>query len=190
MASYELLSNILASAYNVFYALADQLGFAQIFDYSPDMGEIKLISFILSVIFGILLWIITRKIGELGRKNKVSKDGVTAASICRSSGGVAAKWEEILRHINSPREAEWKFAVIEADKLTDEMLKSAGYQGETMGERLINIDKSQMESLEGLWEAHKLRNRIVHDVNSYMRYSEVKRAVNLYEAALKELGVI
>ncbi len=189
MNSYDTLSNILASSYNIFYALASQLGLAQLFDNFPDIEKIKLISFILSVVFGILFWLMVVKINKLSGQVKKTAAGMLTPS-SPSRGGVAAKWEEILRHINSPKEVEWKFAVIESDKLTDEILKSAGYHGESMGERLINIDKSQMESLGGLWEAHKLRNRIVHEIDYYMRYSEAKRAVDLYGEALKELGVI
>ena len=88
-----------------------------------------------------------------------------------------ARWVEIEKHISSTREAEWKFAVIEADKLVDELLKGAGFQGDTMGERLMNIQPGQLTTLQGLWEAHKIRNRLVHDTNYFLRYTEAKRTV-------------
>lgn len=101
---------------------------------------------------------------------------------------LGSRWDEIQRHLNSTKEAEWKFAVIEADSLVDHILKSSGYPGDTMGERLKNIDKTQIVTLDGLWEAHKIRNRLAHDPNYFLRYGEAKRAVQLYEKTLKELG--
>jgi len=103
---------------------------------------------------------------------------------------LGSRWDEIQRHLNSTKEAEWKFAVIEADSLVDYVLKSSGYPGDTMGERLKNMDKSQVVTLDGLWEAHKIRNRLTHDPNYFLRYGEAKRAVQLYEKTLKELNAL
>src|SRR3989338_2147978 len=103
---------------------------------------------------------------------------------------LGSRWDEIQKHLNSTKEAEWKFAVIEADSLVDYILKSSGYPGDTMGDRLKNIDKSQIVTLDGLWEAHKIRNRLAHDVSYFLRYGEAKRAVQLYEKTLKELNAL
>ncbi|MDP3792128.1 MAG: hypothetical protein Q8Q89_00120 [bacterium] len=107
-----------------------------------------------------------------------------------SGGGVISRWGEIVRHFESVKEAEWKFAIIEADKLVDDLLKQGGYLGDTMGERLMNIEKGQLLSLQGLWEAHKIRNKLVHDTNYFLRYTEARQAIKFYEEALKELGTI
>ncbi len=99
------------------------------------------------------------------------------------------RWQEILGHVESVREGEWKFAVIEADKLVDDVLKNL-FAGETMGERLMNIDKTQLVTLDGLWEAHKIRNRLAHDMNYFLRHAEAVRAIHLFEQTLHELGTI
>lgn len=106
------------------------------------------------------------------------------------SSPLGSRWEEIQRHLNSNKEAEWKFAVIEADSLVDSVLKASGYPGDTMGDRLKNIDKSQIVSLDGLWEAHKIRNRLAHESSYFLRYGEAKRAVQLYEKTLRELNAL
>lgn len=107
-----------------------------------------------------------------------------------SGGGVISRWGEIVRHFESIKEAEWKFAIIEADNLVDDLLKQAGYPGETMGERLMNIEQGQLLSLQGLWEAHKIRNKLAHDTNYFLRYAEARQAIKFFEEALKELQVI
>ena len=107
-----------------------------------------------------------------------------------SGGASKSRWEEVMSHIESDREAEWKFALIEADKLADDLLKKSGYLGDTMGERLMNIEKDQLLSLQGLWEAHKIRNKLVHDANYFLRYAEARQAIKLYEEAIRELQAI
>ncbi len=127
------------------------------------------------------------KIGDLNRKIAVAE---TVAPTEPSAGGLLQnRWNEIMHHIDSINEGEWKYAVIEADKLVDDQLKDR-FAGETMGERLMNIDKTQLLSIDGLWEAHKVRNRLAHDVNYFLRHAEAVRAIRLFEATLKELGAI
>jgi len=105
------------------------------------------------------------------------------------ASALAARWQDILKRVESIREGEWKFAIIEADKVVDDLLKNL-FPGETMGERLMNIDKTQLLSIDSLWEAHKIRNRLAHDTNYFLRHSEAVRAINLYEKTLQELGAL
>lgn len=169
------------------------LAFAQIYE-STSLPKyirfLKITSYILTpILSGLIIWVIRNFINL----QKIQAAAVAAAEIYPVSapgGALQARWEEILRHIESTNEAEWKFAVIEADKLVDELLKSSGYLGETMGERLMSIDKTQIVTLDDLWDAHKTRNRLVHDANYFLRYAEAKRAVKLYEETLKELGAL
>ncbi len=70
----------------------------------------------------------------------------------------------------------------------DDVLRKAGFPGDMLGERLMNIQDGQLTTLDGLWEAHKIRNRLVHDTDYFLRYSEAKRAIEAYEQTLKELG--
>ena len=72
----------------------------------------------------------------------------------------------------------------------NDALKRAGFAGETMGERLQNIQSGQIQNLDALWEAHKIRNRLAHDSDYFLRYAEAKRAVSQFEKILKELGVL
>ncbi|MEK7604101.1 MAG: hypothetical protein AAB461_03240, partial [Patescibacteria group bacterium] len=149
-------------------------------------SNLKILAGILSLIFLSLFIINFIRTGKLLRpKSDLLNLILPPESVKESSLG--SKWEEIQKHLNSVKEAEWKFAVIEADSLVDSILKAGGYLGDTMGDRLKNIDKSQIVSLDGLWEAHKIRNRLAHDVNYFLRYGEAKRAIQLYEKTLKEL---
>jgi len=128
-------------------------------DFSEILYRIKVTAATLSFIFGgLVVYFIILFQKLVGIKAQIAKLALRVPEAA-SSGASRSRWEEITRHIESDREAEWKFAVIEADKLIDNLLKQAGYPGDTMGERLMAIDKGQLLSLEGLWEAHKIRNK-------------------------------
>ncbi|OGN01387.1 MAG: hypothetical protein A3B91_03650 [Candidatus Yanofskybacteria bacterium RIFCSPHIGHO2_02_FULL_41_29] len=152
--------------------------------------RLKLTSVIFSVIFFAIAFYFIYEFRKLSRFKLLKAKSLIRPPKAAYGGASQSRWEEVVRHIESSSEAEWKLALIEADKLVDNLLKSAGFTGDTMGERLTNVEKGQLANLEGLWEAHKIRNKIVHDVNYFLRYGEAKRAVELYEKILEELGGI
>lgn len=105
-------------------------------------------------------------------------------------GALAARWAQVLKHLEAPQEAEWKIAVIEADKLVDDALARAGFPGESFGDRLTNIEPGALTSLDGVWWAHKIRNRLAHETDYFLRYTEARQALAYYEQALAELQLI
>ena len=56
-----------------------------------------------------------------------------------------------------------------------------------MAERLSMIGKGELKSLDLLWEAHKIRNRIAHKLNFRIKRNEALRVISYYEEALKDL---
>lgn len=103
---------------------------------------------------------------------------------------ISAKWQSVLDKAASPNPSDWKLAVLEADSIMDDLLKRIGLQGETMGERLKQLDRSKLSAIDELWEAHKIRNLIAHDPNRAVSRQEIDRAVDGFEKALDELDFI
>lgn len=97
-------------------------------------------------------------------------------------------WLDIDRHAASFNESDWKLAVIEADKFTDAALRDSGFSGETMGEKLMLIKPGQILNLQDLWDAHKLRNLLVHDLNFKINQQQAAAAVKAFEKVLRQLG--
>lgn len=112
---------------------------------------------------------------------------VTGESAARPLG---VRWNEVTSHLDSPREADWKVALMEADKLVDDALAKAGFPGDTFGDRLTNIRPGMLVSLDGVWWAHKVRNRLAHEMDYFLRYTEARQAIGYYEQALRELQLI
>jgi len=65
-----------------------------------------------------------------------------------------------------------------------------GYGGESMGERLMMIKPDELMHLQDLWDAHKLRNLIVHDTSYTITQDQVLTAIHSFEKVLKELGKV
>ncbi len=78
-------------------------------------------------------------------------------------GKYSRAWGEVVMHLKSDNESNWKIAILEADSILSQLLEDLGYPGYTLGERLKSADKSDMLSLDSAWEAHKMRNRIAHE---------------------------
>ena len=168
---------------------------AQIVGYSlisEFINFLKLIAYITTpILICLIIWVLLKSKQLSKTTIETASKETSGVSPAPSTGGaLTARWQEVVNHIGSTQEGEWKFAIIEADKLVDDILGSAGFPGETMGERLMNIEKGQLQTLDSLWDAHKIRNRLVHDTNYFLRYNEVKRAVQLYEETLRELGAL
>ncbi len=159
------------------------------------MDLVKDILFIVEIIaiivsLGILIGLVTivYKYHQFGRERKAAESDKIPEPA--SGGMLTGRWAEIMDHMRSERETEWKLAVIEADNLIDDLLKKAGYPGESMGERLTGMRHEQLRTLPYLWKAHLLRNKIVHETDYKANYQEIHEALRAYEATLEELGAL
>jgi len=153
------------------------------------LGTIKTTASILAIIFGAILVIIIIKMGSLIKEEAAElKAEFTPPE--EATSAYDNRWQEIKNHVNSFKESEWKFAVIEADKLVDDALKSAGFAGESMGERLMLIKPGQLLNLQYLWDAHKLRNLLVHDANYQITHQQAIWAIEAFENVLRELEAL
>lgn len=101
------------------------------------------------------------------------------------------RWEHIQVLILSENSNDWRQAIIEADAMLDDMIRLMGYPGDTLGERLRGIEKSDFETLDQAWEAHKVRNRIAHEgVSFQLDQREVRRVIDLYRQVFEEFFYI
>lgn len=80
-------------------------------------------------------------------------------------------------------------AVMNADKLLDRAMKELGFRGDTMGERLKN-GRPRFSDINGVWEAHKLRNRIAHEHDVHISYEQAERAITQLRRGLRDLGAV
>lgn len=97
------------------------------------------------------------------------------------------QWKKLQSGLSKPD--SWPMAIIQADNLLDEALKSLKFKGKTMGERLVSAQKSLSDN-DGVWYGHKLRNKIVHEVDIKLTKKEVQKSLVGIRQALKDLGAL
>ena len=99
--------------------------------------------------------------------------------------------EKIEDSVESENPGEWRVAILEADIMLEEMLEAMGYSGDGIGERLKQIEKSDFNSLDSAWEAHKIRNPIAHEGSEFnLTEREATRVVALYKRVFDEFEYI
>lgn len=101
------------------------------------------------------------------------------------------KWERVMTHIESLNENDWRLGIIEADIMLAELLDTMHLSGETIGEKLKGVEKSDFTTLDKAWEAHKVRNEIAHSGGDFrITQREALRVVELYKDVFKEFQYI
>ena len=138
------------------------------------MNDLILFMFFMVVIIGIALLIVISLTKRGGKTLDQQK--------------YRTRWLEITQNAGSTPET-WQFAILSADKLLDSALRDRGVMGETLGERLKNA-KSYLSNIDGVWRAHKLRNRIAHDDGVKVSQRQAGEALKIFKKALTDLGAL
>lgn len=116
----------------------------------------------------------------LNKRHGVSSD--TSAKIQRD-------WANINNLLKGKSPSQLRQALITADKTMDNALRDI-VDGQTMGERLKNArDKFDPLTYNKLWDAHKIRNNLVHEADYEPPYFVLEEAINKFKMGLLELHV-
>ncbi len=100
------------------------------------------------------------------------------------------RWEGALRRFNTSSPEAMRFSILEADMLVDSILKDSGIEGATMADRLTKLTPDTVKSLNALWKAHRLRNKLEETAEYEVPLGEAQEAIQGYEAFLKEIKVL
>ena len=104
---------------------------------------------------------------------------------------VKTKWSEIEELVKLGNPSRFKSAIMEADKLLDFALKNLGYPGNGLADRMKAIprEKYSREFFNNMWEAHKIRNEIVHNIEYEIHSAVAEDAINKFKKTFRELGI-
>ncbi|HBM45408.1 MAG: hypothetical protein UR85_C0011G0002 [Candidatus Nomurabacteria bacterium GW2011_GWF2_35_66] len=100
------------------------------------------------------------------------------------------EWVDIMDRIESTNPSNWVMAIIECDKILDELLRERGFDGKDIGEMLKSDKGKNLRTLQDAWEGHKIRNRIAHEPGFVLENREAKVATAHYESVFRELGFL
>lgn len=99
-------------------------------------------------------------------------------------------WNGILKNLRAADPDHWRVALRDADKILDEILKLAGYQGSNLNERLDNISAAQISNIEELRVAHQFSVRANKEPDFQLTKETVDEAIYIYSQTFKELRLL
>ncbi len=81
-----------------------------------------------------------------------------------------------------------KLLLLEADKLLDFCLEHKGVEGDTLGDRLKKSKRFfPWKQYQQIWEAHKARNQMVHDIDFQVNQNELQEHYEVLKKSIKQL---
>ncbi|MEK7567734.1 MAG: hypothetical protein AAB513_02325 [Patescibacteria group bacterium] len=102
------------------------------------------------------------------------------------------KWQQVQAHATSESANEWRLAILEADIMLDKLVYDQFDDlGDTLGERLKKVDRSDFQTIDKAWEAHRIRNSIAHEGSNFeLSEREMRHVLKLYEDVFNEFQYI
>ena len=132
------------------------------------------ITLIFMLIFFIIAFLIAVIVFALAGKHKITEN---------NKRYIRREWAKIFDSLKTNPES----ALINADKLLDHALKILGYSG-SLGDKLKKHG-SLFHDVNGVWEAHKFRNKLAHEIGFKITQEQAAKCISKYQRALKDLGV-
>lgn len=154
----------------------------------PNLYIFQLISVVIS---GVLLWGIIYCISRTGWLNKKIEIGMDYLGV----GDVGKRrqlraWQQIVKKIKTDNMSNWKTAILEADKILDDILKASGYRADTADERFKQLTPETISNLPQLETAHRLRNRVAQEPDLTLTKDEALATLKIYKKSFQEFGLL
>lgn len=158
---------------------------------APVWNITMLVGYLLALIFLVGIVYSVVRIRRIREEESEMLDLLNRQALDKSASQTNPRWTKVLEHIESSNDNDWRLAIIEADLMLDELLSAMGYSGESLGEKLKLVEKSDFLTIDSAWEAHKVRNRIAHEGSLFaLSHQDAKRVIGLYRAVFNEFEYI
>ena len=147
---------------------------------------LKIIFIALSLLFFFAIFLLLLKTGWL---RYLLLENVVEFITFRPFGAKKSfkKWIKITKRLESNKESEYKLAIMEADNLLNDVLEKMGYKGETIKEKLEQLNEVVLPDIDEVRYAHQIRNDIVYDPDYQLTLDKAKKTLDIYEKAFRNL---
>ncbi|MDD5547315.1 MAG: hypothetical protein PHN74_00180 [Candidatus Pacebacteria bacterium] len=149
---------------------------------------LKMLSVILSLAFLALIIYMAGKTRYLNMKIENYMDVAGKKNLSKRRSLKA--WEQVKKRVSSADQQNWKLAIIEADKILNEVLKVSGYLGDNLGPKLNLLTVAQLSNLEDIKRVHKIRDRVATEPDFAMTQQEAIDILKIYKKSLVELNLL
>lgn len=149
------------------------------------------VSILISLLLGVGLIYCLVRIMQL-RHNEHARFHAVAHTVASSDvSKTQLRWNRILEQIASDNDRDWRLAILEADIMLNELLDLRGYKGETMADKMKQVERGDFKTIDYAWEAHRMRNAVAHQGTLQdLSHREARHAIALYEQVFREFGFI
>lgn len=174
-----------------YYFLSQSIGmiweYFLVFYHSTFFGVVKFLLgiYVVVLFIDIILLLILRGVGADLKKTLYGMDAIPT-----SKNKLAVRWNKIKSRLDSESSSQYKAAILEADKFVDEILGKIGYEGKNMKEKLQQATPGQIENINELQNAHKIRNRIVFEKDFNINKEEAKDIIETFETFLRNMEAV
>lgn len=101
-----------------------------------------------------------------------------------------SRWKAIETDLSRGDPKTYTLCILNADSLLDKALQDRGVSGKTMAERMKQY-QGKWTNGNGVWAAHKLRNRLAHEPETVqLDYERARQALIAFKQGLKDVGAI
>lgn len=175
-----------------FSSFLQQLGGVSTYDALARGWEtFAIITFAVAIPFALIALYSLVRVWQIRRSEARALAAAQTPVLSRDVPRVRLRWQKILEHAGSESPQAHRLAILEADIMLNELLDTLGYRGETMADKMKQVDRADFNTIDLAWEAHKIRNRIAHEGSEHpLSAREARRIVSLYEKVFREFNFI
>ncbi len=154
-------------------------------------GEFVALSFLVSICAAAIVTYCCVRVFQIRQVERHRFAAAQRSVAAHDTPKTQLRWSRILQQSEGEDQKAARLAILEADIMLNELLDVLGYKGETMADKMRQVDRANFNTIDLAWEAHKIRNRIAHDGDAHeMSSREIRRVIDLYERVLKEFHFV
>lgn len=173
-----------------FFSQAPAVG-SYYYDVLTAWSLFAVISLFISLLFMVLIlycFVQLRRVRAFETKRfETAAHTVAAKDVSKTQ----LRWNRVQEQINSENDQGWRLAILEADIMLNELLDVRGYRGETMADKMRQVERADFNTIDLAWEGHRARNRVAHEGTQLsLNQREARRVVGLYEQVFKEFQFV
>lgn len=155
--------------------------------FSNNLWWLQVLAVVLS---GIFLWGIVHIISAtnyINMKKEQFLEPLGKDYVSRRRSLIA--WNRIQQRLASEDSNNWKIAILEAERILNEILKMSGYLGK-LSDQLKILTEEQLKNIEDVGRAYAIGVKIKNDPSFVLTQDEAKEVIGVYEQSFRELNLI
>ncbi len=158
---------------------------------SRNWGIFVALSLFISLLLATLIVYCVIRIMQIRHHEQLKFDAAQNTVAAHDVPKSQLRWNRIMEEVGSEDEQKMRLAILEGDIMLGELLDVLGYKGETMADKMRQVDRANFNTIDLAWEAHRARNAIAHQgTAAAITAREARRVIGLYEKIFREFRYI